>query len=99
MLIEVARQEDAESLTAFADGILRNPLTMDGDAIRYHSERYAADLSFWTDDSRLPEINGQPVDFRPPDVFSCPFIGSRWDSGVVELSKDDRRLTLDFNQG
>jgi hypothetical protein len=99
VLIEVARPDDADSFAAFQDGILGNPLALDGDTVRYHSARYATNLSFFADYSRVPEINGQPVDFRPPEVFNCPFIRSQWDSGVVELSKDDRHLTLDFNQG
>jgi len=38
------------------------------------------------------------VNGAPPQAFDSPFVRSKWDSGVVTITKDGRTLVLDFNQ-
>jgi len=45
----------------------------------------------------VPEIDIEPVDFTPPNVFYSPGVQSEWDSGVVTIQKEERQELLDFN--
>ncbi len=47
-------------------------------------------------DAKLPKVNGQPVDWMDYALFDSPYVESEWDSGLVEVSFNERRLTLDF---
>jgi len=44
----------------------------------------------------LPKVNNQLIDLRPTYAFDSPFIKSVFNSGVVEISKNKRKLVLDF---
>jgi len=98
IILEVVRKRDAADLAAFKTMILANPLSLDGKALRYRSGHTGDAFVLHTDWSRPPEINGRPIDFRPPKVYDSPFIQSEWDSGVVVLRKGRRRVVLDFNR-
>ena len=54
-------------------------------------------LTFHADRSRLPEINGKPVELAPDKVYDSPFVQSEWDSGVVTIQFGDENRVLDFN--
>jgi hypothetical protein len=56
--------------------------------------RYACVCS--PSDTRLPKVNGQVVDWKGYALFDSPYVVSGWDSGLVEVSFNQRRLTLDF---
>jgi hypothetical protein len=53
-------------------------------------------LAFHADCSAPPEIGGAAITCRPPKVFDSPFVSSEWDSALVTIAKDGRRLVLDF---
>lgn len=96
VIIEVARNSDIPSYAAFRNAIKHRPNGWDGDDFHYRGlEGHLLVLP--TDYSRLPEIDGIPINPNPPRVFESPFMQSEWDSGVVEVRKDSRRLTYDFN--
>ena len=40
-------------------------------------------------------VDGQPLDLEYP-TWDSPYMRSAWDSGLVELTKGDQRLVLDF---
>lgn len=44
-----------------------------------------------------PTINGRPIDYAPDKVFDSPFLISEYNSGVVTISKGERRKVLNFN--
>ena len=90
---------EAGDFAAFRRAIRANPLALRGDAVRYASRHYAAELRLPTDWSGPPEVNGRPLDYRPAKVFDSPFIDSAWNSGLVVLKKGRRRLVLDFTGG
>jgi hypothetical protein len=45
---------------------------------------------------KLPQINGQVVDWNAYPLFASPYVNSEWDSGFVQVIFNDRKLTLDF---
>jgi len=99
IIIEVARKCDFRTLAAFQRSIISNALALEHGVLRYRSRLYGADLTFYTQSARLPEVNGNPINFRPSKVYDCPFIQSEWGSGVVVLRKGARKTVLDFNAG
>lgn len=46
----------------------------------------------------IPHINGKPVNLYPKKVFDSPYLSSDHGSGVVTISKGDKKLVLDFNE-
>lgn len=59
----------------------------------------AIELGLYLDRSRLPEVNGTPIDLAPINVYACPFLTSEFGSGRVTLTSGSQRLTLDVNSG
>lgn len=96
VILEVARKADFPSLTAFQEAVLALPLSLEGGRL-YYTGLDGVRFTFFTDQSRPPEINGQPVNYAPASVYDSPFVQSGWDSGVVSIRKGTRSLTLDFN--
>jgi hypothetical protein len=96
VIIEVGQKSDYASYTAFQDKILSLPLTYDG-KILSHQSIYGDSLVFYADKTTLPKVNNQFIDLRPTNVFNSPFIKSVLNSGVVEISKNKRKLVLDFS--
>jgi hypothetical protein len=96
-IIEVARKTpEMPTLDAFRKAVKALPLKLTGSVLAYTS--LAGDrFTFHTDESRLPEINGKPVNLAPEKVYDSPFIQSQWDSGKVTIQKGTRKLELDFN--
>ena len=95
VIIEVGQKADYASYTAFQDKVIALPLTYDGNVLT-HRSIYGDDLVFYSDRSSLPKVNNQLIDLRPTNVFDSPFIKSVFNSGVVEISKNKRKLVLDF---
>ncbi|MHC4993579.1 MAG: hypothetical protein ACYTGQ_00855 [Planctomycetota bacterium] len=96
VIIEVAQKSDYPSYRAFQNAITACAITLNNSVLTYTNPA-GHTFTFHTDYSALPRVNGQTVDLQPPAVFNSPFIQSPWNSGVVTIQKDDRKLTLDFN--
>ena len=47
-------------------------------------------------DDRLPKVDGQTVDWAGYPLFGSPYVVSGWDSGLIDVSFNDRQLILDF---
>ena len=97
VIIEAGRKADFESFEAFRKRALAQSVSMENSVLTYRS--LGGDtLTFYADRSRLPEINGKPVELAPDKVYDSPFVQSEWDSGVVTLQVGDERRILDFNK-
>jgi len=55
-------------------------------------------LSIYLDQSRVPEVNESPMDFRPDKLFDCPYFSSLHGSGVAVIQKGGRKLTIDVGE-
>jgi hypothetical protein len=97
IIIEVARKCDFADFEAFKSAIKANPLSLQNGVLRYQGLADAGEFTFYTESPQPPLLNGKPINFRPPKVYDSPFIQSDYDSGVVVLQKDQRRVVLDFS--
>ena len=91
---EVGLLEAFGSFDAFRQEIASNELRFDAGEMRltYASQR-AGRLALDTKGRR--EVDGASLDLEYP-TYDCLYLKSAWKSGVVEVRKGDRRLTLDF---
>jgi len=96
VIIEVARKADFPSRADFQKAVLALPLTLENGVLS-HTGLGGDRFIFFTDQSRPPEVNGQPVNYAPARVYDSPFVQSDWNSGRVSLRKGTRTLALDFN--
>lgn len=96
VILEVARKRAFADFATFQETVLGLPLEWSGEALAY-TGLHGDDFTFYADASRMPEVNGDPVDLAPEKVFDSPFIQSQWNSGIVTLVKGERELVLDFN--
>jgi len=96
VIIEVARKADFPSRADFQKAVLALPLTLENGVLS-HTALGGDRFTFFTDQSRPPEISGQPVNYAPARVYDSPFVQSDWNSGRVSLRKGTRTLALDFN--
>ncbi len=65
---------------------------------RRDSDGTQTTLSLYTDRSRVPEVNNQPVNFTPEKLYDSPFLTSAYGRGIVTIQKGTEKLVLDFNQ-
>jgi len=98
IILEVARKSDFPNFESFQSAIKANPLSLKDGVLRYRGLADAGELTFHTESTDPPEVNGKPIDFRPKKVYDSPFIQSDYDSGIVVLQMGGRRVVLDFNE-
>jgi hypothetical protein len=97
VIIEAGRKSDFGSFEAFRKRVLAQFVSMEDSVLTYRS--LGGDtLIFHADRSRLPEINGKPVELAPVKVYDSPFVQSEWDSGVVTIQFGVEKRVLDFNR-
>jgi hypothetical protein len=97
VILEVMAKDQVKSFEEFQDKVLACEWKMDGPALIYDSiyvERFTFDSSF----QNVPTINGQPIDYTPPKVLESPFLNADYNSGVVTISKGERKKVLDFRR-
>ena len=54
-------------------------------------------LTMYLETIGLPEINGQPIDLQPKTTYESPYLAADRRSGVITITKDARKMTLDFD--
>ena len=96
VVIEVDKKSNYSSYTAFQNKVLAQPLTYDGKVLK-RTSIYGDELVFYADRTSLPKVNDQLIDLRPTRVFDSPYVKSDFNSGVVEITKNQRKLVLDFS--
>ena len=97
VIIEAARKSDYADYAAFQAAVLVRPLALKQTVLTYQSLS-GDQLTFYADQSRLPEINGRTVDLEPKLVYDSPFVQSEWDSGLVTIQCGDETSILNFNE-
>ncbi len=98
VIIEVVRKGDCADFAAFQRAVLAYPLRFENNRLDYTSALNKTTLTLFTDYSRPPLVDGQPVNYAPQKVFDSPFIQSDFGSGLVTLRKGSQSLVLDFNR-
>lgn len=97
VIFEVGRKKDYSTYNQFQEKILALPISFDGKMLSYTSS-YNDNFNFYTDLSKMPTINDKAINLAPQLVFDSPFIKSLYNSGIVEITKGDRKLKLDFTE-
>lgn len=97
VIIEAVRKAAVDDYESFQQSVLAATLRTEDSVLTYHS--LSGDtFTFYVDQSKSPEVNGEPVDYAAPLVFDSPFIRSEWDSGRVTVQKGTRTLVIDVNE-
>ena len=95
VILEVMAKIDAGSFDAFKTMVKACSIRMKGPVVEYktiYGDRITLDTSF----EKTPTINGKPVDYAPQKVFESPFLNADWNSGIVTISKGNRKKVLNF---
>lgn len=95
VIIEVVRKSDFSHFWQFQIKILSSQPSIINRSFS-HETVYGDVLSFPLSYDHVPVINGKQVDLSPTMVMESPFIKSKFDSGVFEIVKGSRQLTLVF---
>jgi len=95
IIMEVVSKNEYDNYKQFQDKILSLPMVFDDKTLKYKSS-YNDAFVFHADFSRLASVNNSTIDIQPKLVFDSPFIKSVFNSGVVEIKKNRRKLILDF---
>ena len=105
MIFEASRRVHHDTLEEFMADILDNPLVLDKTVVPgFHVLHYrgcgnnAKEITFNLANNEIPFVGGKRVDYAPSRAFDSPYLGSVYDSGVVEIRKGERKLILNFNE-
>jgi hypothetical protein len=105
MIFEASRRIHHKTLDKFITEILDNPLYLDKTVVPgFHTLRYkgcgenAKEIYFNLANNEIPMVGGERINYSPNMVFNSPYIKSKYKSGIVKISKDDRELVLDLNK-
>jgi len=105
MIFEASRRAHHPTLEAFMADVLDNPLFLDKTVVPgFHVLRYqgcgedAKEITFNLANSEMPFVDGERIDYAPDMVLDSPYLKSKYESGIVKISKGDRELILNFNR-
>ena len=96
IIIEVDEKANYQSFEDFKSKLIPKVVSFKNNVLNYKGI-YNDSFTFYTDYSKVPEINNKPVNYAPSKAFDSPFLKAAWNSGIVHIQKDSRSLTLNFN--
>lgn len=94
LIIEVAEPGSYKSFDTFKKAAMGAKLTLDKGEHSYKS--LSGDLLSMFDDRAKPQFNQKPIDYNPGMAYVSPYVKSKWDSGVVEISAGGMTAVLNF---
>jgi hypothetical protein len=97
VILDVMAKSDVKSLDAFKSKVKACEITMDGPVLKYMTI-YGDVLTMDTSFEKTPTINGKLVNYAPNKLFESPFLNAEYNSGIVTITKGERKKVLDFNQ-
>ena len=98
VIVEVMAKSDVSSFEAFKAKVKASKIRLNGPVLEYKTI-YGEQLTFDTSAREVPTINGNPVNYAPKKVFESPFLNADWNSGIVTITKGNRKKVLDFESG
>ncbi len=98
VILEVMAKSDVKSFDVFKAMVKACRIRRNGPALEYKTI-YGEQLTFDTSARKPPTINGQSVNYAPKKVFESPFLNADWNSGIVTITKGDRKKVLNFESG
>jgi hypothetical protein len=97
IILEVMAKTDVKDFEAFQDRVLKNKPEVKDSVLSYTSI-YGDTFTFDLSQKVSPTINGAPVQYNAGKAFESPFLNAEYNSGVVTITKGQRKLVLDFNE-
>ncbi|MBC2594175.1 hypothetical protein H5P28_07860 [Ruficoccus amylovorans] len=95
-VLEAGSRREHGSFEAFCQEVLGNEVIFDPETMSLSYDSASAGLiELHRNGART--VDGQPVDLDYP-TYDCPYLQSRWDSGVIDFIHGDRRVRMDFNK-
>jgi hypothetical protein len=55
-------------------------------------------FTMYSDTTKAPKLNGQPLNYAPTAVFNSPFMQSVFGSGRITIELGTQRATYDFSR-
>lgn len=105
MIFETSRRVHHKTLEDFMMDILDNTLILNKTVVAgFNILRYrgcgdnAKEIYFNLANEEISMVDGERIDFSPKMLFDSPFIKSKYNTGVIQINKDDEELILDFNK-
>lgn len=95
-IIEVDKKGNYSNFEDFQQKVMTLNITVSDNTVE-HTTLFGDKIKFYTDFSKVAEINGGAVNINPAKVMDSPFVQSDFDSGVYTIKKGARELKLDFN--
>lgn len=90
-----------ENLEDFIDYVSTHQHSLAGGKITYSlpgSETETVTLALYQEtEEKLPEVNGQPIELSPKQVYDSPFLSADYGSPRVTIRKGGRELIHDFS--
>ena len=96
IILEVAQKSEYKSFKEFRKRVISQPIIFKHDVL-YYTGIYGDIFTFYTDYSHVPKINGVSVNYAPAKAFDSPFLQSDWNSCIIYIQKDARKMALNFN--
>ena len=97
----LGRKAHTPGLEDCMDDVLASSSTLEENGrFPFHAEGMYGDpvsLSLYLNGDRLPELDGVPVDLNPELIYDSPYLNSVHGSGLIQIRKGEKSLTLDFN--
>ena len=97
VILEVMAKSDVTGFDQFKAKVKACELKMDGTTLIYPTI-YGEALAFDTSGQKTPTINGKPVNYAPTKAFESPFLNADYNSGIVTITKGNRKKVLDFTK-
>jgi hypothetical protein len=98
VILEVMAKSDVSSFDAFKAMVKASKIRMNGPVLEYRTI-YGDQLTFDTNAREVPTINGHSVNYAPEKVFESTFLNADWNSGIVTITKGNRKKVLNFESG
>lgn len=101
VVVEVARSIDYTDFEAFKTAALGTALEVivedNNRRLEYTGLGGSGDFVFHMDTDDMPTIDGAPYDLAPGFTYQSPYVNADWPGSTVQIEKDGRSLTLDFD--
>jgi hypothetical protein len=94
IIMEVAPASAFSTFSEFQSSILSNTLAVTTSRVDYNSAFYDTTLTLFSDQSRLPLVNGIELNTTPEKVYDSPYLQGDFDSGVVIINYETNRTVL-----
>jgi len=103
VIFESSRRNEYKTLEDFISDILKNPISLEKTVVPgFHILKYKStngtEFYFNLANNEIPMVNGKYINYTPDMVFVSPYVKSKYNSGIVKISKGNQELVMDFNK-